>query len=210
MPVGNGTGSTASGGGGGVTTAASTTATNTAITVPGHDLFQGLWPTGSDIVTFSTAAVGANAVSLGSHGAGYIVPEVVFPSAAGGNVTLVGFDRAGAAQSVTIINPGGGTVVSTKAFSTITSAANTAPSGSGTVTVQASQWLAMSHAPITAFLRLTGSGTDQTADVDATDLTNGMVRVGLGAGGVDNTTAYDITYTYSLNLVQASHTHVLS
>ena len=195
-------------GGGG--TVGSTTATNTAITMPGHDLFQGLWPTGTTIVTFSTGAVGANAVSLGNHGAGYVVPEVVFPSAAGGNVVLVGFDRVGAALSVTITNPGGGTVVSTKAFSTITSAANTAPSGSGTVTVRASQWLAMSHAPIAAFLRLTGGGIDQTPDVDAVDLTNGMVRIGLGAEGFDNFTPYDLIYTYPFNLVQAAHGHTFT
>lgn len=197
------------GGGSSVTSATATTATNTAITVPGHDLFQGLWPTGSDIITFSTSAVGANAVSAGSHGDGYVVPEVIFPSADGGNVVLVGLDRVGAALSVTIINPGGGTVVSDKAFSTITSAANTSPSGSGTVTVQASQWIAMSHAPITAFLRVVGSGVDQTGDVDATDLTNGMVRLG-GSGGFDGVTAYGLLYTRPLNLTQASHTHTLA
>lgn len=196
------------GGGSSVTSATATTATNTAITVPGHDLFQGLWPTGTTIVSFSSAAAGPQSIGTGSHGDGYVVPEVVFTGAPGGNCILRGFDRWGAAQVATITNPGGaGTVVATVAFSLMTEAENATPAGAGTVTVRPSQWLAMSQAPVATFFKLTISGVDEVPT--DTNLAQGMIELGT-SGGYDGSSTYGLTYAYPLNLTQASHTHTLA
>lgn len=208
MPVGNGLGSTAAGGGGeGATVAANTTATNIAVVMPGHDMLQNLLASGDTLATIST---GTTSQALGGvYSPGLIVPEVVFPAGAWtGDVVLTGLSSLGASQAVTLVNPGsgGGTVKADKAFSTFTLFSNTNPSGSGSILVKVSTRLAVKHAPVVAFLGVTQTGENYTGSIVDTDLVNGWIDF----GAFDSYNVYSIRYSYSLNLLQSAHTHLLS
>jgi hypothetical protein len=195
--------------GGGATTgsASSTTATNTAVAMPGHDMLQNLLASGDTLTTIST---GVTSQALGGvYSCGLIVPEVVFPAGAWtGDVVLAGLNSFGAAQSVTLTNPGagGGTVKSPKAFATFTLFTNTAPSGAGSIVIKVSTRFAVKYAPVVAFLGVTQTGENYTGSIVETDLTNGWIDF----GAFDSANVYSVRYTYSLNLVQASHTHTIT
>ena len=194
------------GGGGTSGTVGSTTATNTAITLQGQNFYFGLTPPGSNLLTMSTGS--ATQSIADSVGAGLIVPQVVFPAGAWvGNITISG-TRAGVVQSEVLANPGagGGTVKCSKAFSTLTTMANSAPSGSASIGFQASTRVAVSVAPVLAFEKVVASGENITSTITATDLTNGWIDF----GGYSQVDYYDVLFTYSLNLVQAAHGHTFT
>lgn len=165
----------------------------TTSTRQGQDFYVGFAPPGTNLTTMSTGS--ASQSIAGISGAGLIVPQVVFPAGAWtGDVTING-TRKGVAQSETLTNPGagGGTVKCAKAFSTLTTAGNSAPSGAGTIGIQASTRLAVSVAPVLAFEKVAQSGEDVTATITETDLTNAWVDF----GGYTISDYYDVLYTYS-------------
>lgn len=134
--------------------------------------------------------------------------DVTFPAGwAGGTLTINGTGRGGAAISETFTKPGGGgTVVGTKAFFTVTNYVNSAPTVAGfTATVGLGDAYGVPHDNVVAFLKVSIDGSADTFDI--ADTVNGTFDpVGAHHGNHN----VDVWYTYTLTISQASHTHTVT